>query len=323
MQVGRRALATAAGSVVLAAVAVIGGVARTGWLVAVGLAGLGLVLVLLALDERRRARAVARALERRGTRLRGEVEALAVEIATLREEVGGLRAEVPVSVDAAAERTAVRAETAVHLLEGTLLTEAQALQQLLARYSPTVPLPDVAGWALAPSAILRLVDLVERMPLDLVVECGSGTSTLWISHALRQRGRGRLVSLEHNARFAERTRALLADHGLAEYAEVRHCPLVPRATPHGEQSWYDVDAATLDDVGLLVVDGPPERTGPAARYPALPVLRRSLAPGATVVVDDVQRPDEAAAVRDWLREDPTLTKEWLPVRGVQVLRVVG
>ena len=64
--------------------------------------------------------------------------------------------------------------------------------------------------------------------------------------------------------------------------------------------WYDdavvaagLDAALQGDlIDLLLVDGPPAYAvgHGLARYPALPVLRDRLAPGATVVLDDVERP---------------------------------
>jgi hypothetical protein len=52
-------------------------------------------------------------------------------------------------------------------------------------------------------------------------------------------------------------------------------------------------------VDLLLVDGPGFGD---SRYPALPVLRAVLAPGATVLVDDVDRPDEQAVLARWSEE---------------------
>ena len=62
--------------------------------------------------------------------------------------------------------------------------------------------------------------------------------------------------------------------------------------------------AAIDVVDLLVVDGPPafEDGFGLARHPALPVLRGRLAPGATVVLDDIERPGEREVVRRWERE---------------------
>ncbi|MFF2451515.1 class I SAM-dependent methyltransferase [Isoptericola sp. NPDC058082] len=205
-----------------------------------------------------------------------------------------------------------RVETVRNLVNaarpGPLLTQMQALGQLRAKFDVSGPLPDVGGWALDPTALLWLVDEIERRRPEHVVECGSGTSTFWIAMALRQNGRGRVTALDHLDEFAGRTRSTLERHGLSEVAEVRHTPLVTTPTPRGEFPWYDVEPATLGPIDLLVVDGPPEATGPLARYPALPVLHGALLPDSHVLVDDVHREDERQAIEHWLDELPRLRR---------------
>ncbi len=205
-------------------------------------------------------------------------------------------------------------------LHGSLLNDLQALEQLLARYEPTGPLPAVAGWAMNPTGLVWLADHIERARPPLVVECGSGASTLWMSLALRRTGSGRLVALEHLPEFAEQTRLLLDRHGLSEWAEVRHVPLTTVDTPRGPFSWYDVDPTTLSGIGLLLVDGPPGTSGPHARYPALPVLGGSLRADATIVLDDSERADEREILDMWLAEDDRLRMNARVAPGVDVLR---
>jgi hypothetical protein len=60
---------------------------------------------------------------------------------------------------------------------------------------------------------------------------------------------------------------------------------------------------------MLVVDGPPEATGPDARFPALFVLEPKLADTATIVFDDVNRQDEQAALRRWTETFDGLARE--------------
>jgi predicted O-methyltransferase YrrM len=191
-------------------------------------------------------------------------------------------------------------------LRSSILTDQQAVQQLIARFQPEAPLPVVGGWALDPTALFWLVDHVDRARPQLVVECGSGTSTLWIAFALRRNGSGRVVSFEHSEEFAASTRQLLERHGLSDWAQVRTAPLVPVETAGGTFPWYDVDPATLGPIDLLFIDGPPEATGRHARYPALPVLGGRLAPGAVVVLDDAGRDDEREVLQRWLAEDERL-----------------
>ena len=99
-------------------------------------------------------------------------------------------------------------------------------------------------------------------------------STVLVAEALRRNGRGRLVTVEHDDYWAGHTRRELARRGLETWAEVRHAPLAPLRLGAGEQPWYALDAIQdLEGIDLLIVDGPPRRVAPLARYPALPVLR--------------------------------------------------
>lgn len=203
-------------------------------------------------------------------------------------------------------------------LHRELMTDFQALQQLLARYSPHARLPPVAGWALSPSGLLTLVDIIESTGADTVVECGSGTSTLWIAYALQRVGRGRVISLEHLTQYAEQTRAVVSAHGLEDFVDVRLTPLAPRQTPRGEFAWYDFDVSDLPaSVDVLVVDGPPQSTGRHARYPALSVFGPVLKPGAVIVADDTDRPDEREMLEFWLAEEPRLRPTGSPGPGIE------
>jgi predicted O-methyltransferase YrrM len=196
----------------------------------------------------------------------------------------------------------------IDALPGSLLSEQQALTQLLTGYPPRAPLPIVAGWAMVPSGLLWLVDYIEQTRPQLVVECGSGTTTLWICLALERAGGGRLVSLEHSEEYAARTQELLDRHGVAAFGEIRHAPLTEVSTKRGSFSWYGVDPGSLTAIDLLVVDGPPGATGPLARYPAMSVLGGGLKPAARVVADDVDRPDEQEVIRLWLEDEPRLSR---------------
>ncbi|MFB8145827.1 class I SAM-dependent methyltransferase [Microbacterium sp. NPDC056003] len=205
-------------------------------------------------------------------------------------------------------------------LASDLVTDVQALFQLMQRYSPSAPLPLVAGWALSPAGLLYLADSIERRQAELVVECGSGTSTLWAAMAMRHKGSGRVLALEHLDAYAEKTRAVLEAHGLSEWAEVRVCPLVDVSTPRGEFRWYDFDVESLGrSIDILLVDGPPGTTGPHARYPALPLLAPKLSEPSLIVVDDAERPDERETIGFWTEEWAGLTVTGSPGRGVVVL----
>lgn len=183
--------------------------------------------------------------------------------------------------------------------------DVSALLSLYATVPATGPLPAPGGWAATPETLLSLVHEVMTAPgHPLVVECGSGTSTVWTALALRARGGGKVIALEHESGYAEITRRQLARLDLSEFAEVRDAPLEEVTTAAGTTLWYAADALSdLADVTLVFVDGPPGSLGPNARFPALPLLASRLAPGAVVVLDDIDREDEQEIERKWLGGD--------------------
>jgi predicted O-methyltransferase YrrM len=193
----------------------------------------------------------------------------------------------------------------------TAYRQLEAMVDLRALLSPRAPLPPLRGWALSPDA-LRLVmrEVFARQP-QLIVECGSGSSSVWLGYTVQRLGIGRVVALEHDERFLSLTRDLLLAHGLDDVVEIRHAPLSPwdGGTGSGVQPWYDVGAVEdLDKIGLLLVDGPPATLGEAARYPALPALLPKCADHALIVLDDTVRAQESEISDRWLAEHPELRR---------------
>lgn len=195
-----------------------------------------------------------------------------------------------------------------------LFRQAEALQSLHQLIDVRHAMPPSRGWAASPDLLLTYVEEILESKPATIVECGSGLSTVWAAYAVqRNGGNGRVVALDHDAEFAEKTRANLAEHGLTEFAEVRHAPLVPVELAESTWQWYDPAALKdVHDIDVVLVDGPPKPTGEHARYPAIPVLRDLLAPGAVVLIDDAARPDEQAILERWQNEWPELAVEQLP-----------
>src|SRR5690606_26013125 len=110
-------------------------------------------------------------------------------------------------------------------LKHELVQEVEALDQLRGLFKPSqITLPLGRG-AMDPVAMLAVVqEVLERKP-ELVLECGSGASTVWLGYALRRLGKGRLVSLEHSEKYFQLVRHQLEVHGLTEVVELRLAPL--------------------------------------------------------------------------------------------------
>jgi predicted O-methyltransferase YrrM len=193
--------------------------------------------------------------------------------------------------------------------------QLEALQNLSGVLPASDVLPATRGWAASPDLLVVLVDLVITGRPSLVVECGSGASTLWLALAIRRfEIDGRIIALDHDPVFGGKTRDLLARHGVGDLAEVRDAPLETFSLDGETYSWYARKAwEDLTGIDLLFVDGPPATTGHQARYPALPLLAGSLSPAATVALDDLVVPDMQKVLRRWLDAYPDFSSEILPL----------
>lgn len=236
----------------------------------------------------------------------------------LASRIGNLAAESQRTLDTARR---ARSEASAELKH--TFRQLEALQNLNALLPPGEVLPATRSWAASPDLLLALVDLVITERPSLVVECGSGASTLWIALAMRRFGiGGRVIALEHDPVFGGKTRSLLARHDVGDLAEVRDAPLESFSLDGEAYSWYSRRAwEDLAGIDLLFVDGPPAATGHQARYPALPLLRESLSPAATLVLDDLIVPDMQNVLRLWLDAYPDFGSEILPLeKQAAVLR---
>lgn len=149
----------------------------------------------------------------------------------------------------------------------------------------------------------QLLSAVDEGP-ESIVELGSGHSTLLIARRLESLGRGHVLAVDHLGEYARRTREWIAREELGHRATVVHAPVVERAVEGRNLPWYSgeaVEAALPAHIDLLIVDGPPDLFGPEARWPAVPLLRDRLKPGATILMDDGDRPAERRAAFEWRR----------------------
>ena len=258
---------------------------------AVGLAGLH--LRLSALDQN--VRMVARQGNRREKSQAAHADRLARSAdrnaQLVRRQVGRVRRDIQ--------------GTRKHL--DMLPSDTAYLQRLLGLVATEdAPLPALGGWAATARSVLAILDEIQRAPGPVtVLDCGSGSSTVLDALLLRARGQGgHVYALDADPAFAEETRGYLRAHGVDGFGTVVDAPLVNVVLPDGSVApWYDLGG--LPDTGpinVLFVDGPIGTIAPAARFPAFPLLADRLAPGALVVLDDTNRPEEKAIVERWLAQ---------------------
>lgn len=304
-------------------------------------AGLLALMVLVRRGERaaaRRHRAATRAVRHQRERVqrdvRGRIERSRIDsqrdlrsvLARQRDErKRGDRLErqlrlIEATVVESAKRTSGAASRSTNVLADPArlaeMHQTQALLNLFALGPVRGVVPPMGGWAASPDVVAVLVqEMLTRRP-SLVVECGSGVSTLWLAlvaewYALPTR----IVALDHDEHFAAQTRRTLIEHNVAHRAEIRYAPLAPAGLAGHETPWYDRSVvADLQDVGLLFVDGPTETTGPLVRWPAVPVMEGRLAPRATIILDDLIRASEQEVTARWAVALSDFVLERLPLQ---------
>jgi Methyltransferase domain len=127
-----------------------------------------------------------------------------------------------------------------------------------------------------------------------ILECGSGLTTLLVAALACRRG-VQAWSLEHDA--AWRRKVVRAVKKISTAITVVDAPL----RDYGTFEWYAPSVPLPSDFRLVICDGPPATTI-GGRSGLVPIMGDALAPDATIVLDDVTRLDEQAAMAQWARK---------------------
>lgn len=203
------------------------------------------------------------------------------------------------------------------------VAQTEPLLALASRLPFRRPLPPMRGYAIAPDFALLLADVVLDEKPELVVETGSGVSTLVVAYALEKLGRGRVVALDHDAAYAEKTREEIARHGLERYASVVFAPLEPIEIDGETHRWHALpalDALALGPIDLVVDDGPPKYVGNMVRYASLFVFAKRFSPRGFMLLD-VVGDEERAILERWRARFPEFLQTHLETKkGNVVLR---
>jgi len=162
------------------------------------------------------------------------------------------------------------------------------------------PLPRTRHWAASPDFLHLMAGEIFRLQPELIVEAGSGASTLIAAYCLRKLGRGKIISFDHTESYADISRQTIDAHGLGDFAEIIYAPIREYEIEGRTYPWYDVaELEAIDRIDMLIIDGPPEDIAADARYAAVPLLVSKLHEKSMVLVDDGARPGEKEIVSKW------------------------
>lgn len=214
-------------------------------------------------------------------------------------------------------RKVVWASKAAGAASSASVTTTQQLEALDGLYwrtgLPRGALPPSRGWAGSPDFLCHIADtIMERRP-EMILECGSGVSTIVIAQCCKLLGGGKVISLDHDPVFGQKTRERLAALDLQDFAEVKVLPLTDQSISGESFKWYDLSATELPEgIDLVVVDGPPAMlTSPEGRYPVGPLVFPSLSKQGVALFDDTNRPGERNVLARLAKEFPQLRAQRL------------
>ena len=181
--------------------------------------------------------------------------------------------------------------------------QMEAWMWIYSKFSPSIPLPPSRDFAASPDFLKWLLYVVEQRRPKVVVEAGSGLSTILLADYYKQKKSDvRHFALENNISFGKKTKRWIEN----ENVFVLNAPLRKYDVPgKGFISWYDLTALEQEDVKdieLLVIDGPHALKEKNIRYPAYPLLKDRLSPRTAILADDTKRPQDRAIMEAWARE---------------------
>lgn len=153
-----------------------------------------------------------------------------------------------------------------------------------------------APWAMGSEDYRTLLRAVNQRTQGVVLELGSGKSTLMLAKDLPEAS---LRSLENDRIYQRETAELLRRAGyssacvMLSQIRMQFCKGAPFVT-------YDFDEAAIKGgIVILLIDGPVERLYPMGREAALYFLFDRLSIGCVVALDDYHRASSKEAVSNW------------------------
>tara|TARA_Y100000996_G_scaffold630_1_gene570 strand:- start:467 stop:1240 length:774 start_codon:yes stop_codon:yes gene_type:complete len=156
-------------------------------------------------------------------------------------------------------------------------------------------------YAANPDFLFLINDIINKYKPSVIVEAGSGVSTLICAYSLQKLSNGKIFSLDHDKDYQSIVKSSISEHYLDNFVESIHAPLVDYQNHNFK--WYDIkELNRLNKIDLLIIDGPPVKFSKNIRYPAIPLLLNKIKKGAIIILDDCKRKEEKNVVSLWKKE---------------------
>lgn len=201
----------------------------------------------------------------------------------------------------------------------TLYNDLFGLWQIQLSLNTPLSVEELSGWSLTPYALGHILSRVAAHPAPTVVEFGSGVSTLLIAYSIKDKDNSRLIIVEHDPKFANKTMNTLHHHGLSKNVEMVIAPLIEYSKY--ECASYDLSAIHINSlIDYCIIDGPPCTNGMLTRLPPAEWAICNLSKTGIIWLDDTERPGEQECLNKISRNYPTIKLEpYMSTKGFATL----
>lgn len=190
--------------------------------------------------------------------------------------------------------------------------QAEILMSLYNHLNIKKPLPETGGWAASPDLLKKITEVVLLREPTLIVEASSGVSSLIIGYCLKKIGKGKVISLEHDFYYSERSKSEVKKHGLEDFVQIIYAPLTNYQINNKEWLWYNIESLQDElNIDMIVVDGPPFYIQEHSRYPVIPLLYDKMSENSILMLDDGVREEEKQIIKQWVNEFDNISMEFL------------
>ena len=176
------------------------------------------------------------------------------------------------------------------------------------------PLPKTNAlndYAASPDFLYEIIHIIEKYKPKVIIEAGSGVSTLIASYSLKKYNPGgQIISFDHDKLYADITSKEIEKHDLQKYSKIVYSKLI-EYSEHGFQ-WYNIEEINdINNIDLIIIDGPPSKLDKYARYPAIPLLLSKMSKNAIIILDDAARILEQKVIAKWKKDFDNFIYEYI------------
>lgn len=169
----------------------------------------------------------------------------------------------------------------------------------------------MTSWSISPNLILHILNDIKINDKKCIVEFGAGVSTLYIAKLIKINKMNTVFySIESDVTWSQKIAQQLKLLGLDDVVKIILAPIEKisnNLTYNNQDKWYDQESLkvalkTVENIDLVLIDGPSGMLCEYSRFSAVPFLKEKLAQDYTTFLDDANRKDEKEIATAWRKD---------------------